>query len=168
MAITKAPLLKFCSRKKCLAELTGTLATVHFASLMLESSPSNGGIFGEISGNLVFHFRSAASAPAVHHSRDTPNAHGMGIRELTGSLLSNTERASVYACSEKRSTVFQMGWFCGGKTEYHSFLQKSCTSWPICKRRNCPLANRSRSTQFLQETVILCFASTKPPHLEHS
>ena len=113
MAITKAPLLKFCSRKKCLAELTGTLATVHFASLMLESSPSNRGIFGEISGNLVFHFRSAASALAVHHSRDTPNAHGMGIRELTGSSLSNTERASVYACSEKRSTVFQMGWFCG-------------------------------------------------------
>ena len=75
MAITRAPLLKKCSRKKCLAELTGTLATVHFASLMLESSPSKGAcrrgriryitLLGQSVGSGVFetHFASQPHFP---------------------------------------------------------------------------------------------------------
>ena len=102
--------------------MTGTFTTTNFSSFMLESSPTNGEIFREILGNLVIHFRSAASAPAVHHSRDAPNAQEMGIRKLTGCLLSNTERASVYACSEKKIHGVSNGLVLWGQNRVSQFL----------------------------------------------
>ena len=137
MAITKAPLLKFCSRKKCLAVLTDTLSTVHFASLMLESSPSNGGIFGEISGNLVFHFRSAASAPAVHHSRDTPNAHGISGSSRDPWYQTPNVRLSTHLL-EKDQLCSKWGGFVGAKQS----ITVSC--------KNGVLRGRFASGQFLR------------------